>query len=61
MPVIRNKLIVEMHPTVQEVCEVISAVAAFYPRNEVMVLQAIKDATSKRIEELEQSKSLNGG
>jgi len=61
MALIKNTLKIEIYPTVPEVCEVISAVAAFHPGKEINVLQAIKDATSKRIEELEQKKSINGG
>ncbi|MNM25397.1 hypothetical protein D3C81_358410 [compost metagenome] len=52
MAIIQNTLKIEIYPTVQDVCEVISAVVAFYPGQEEKVLQAIRDATDKRIEEI---------
>lgn len=49
---IRNVLHIEMEPTVQEVCGVISAVTAFYPGKEHEVLQGIITASQKRLDEL---------
>lgn len=41
-----------MKPTVPEVLGVISAVSAFHPGREKEIMEAIRDATNRRIEEL---------
>lgn len=56
MAIIQNTLKIEIYPTVQDVCEVISAVVAFYPGQEEQVLQAISDSVTKRIEEIKEGK-----
>ncbi|ASA25429.1 hypothetical protein [Paenibacillus donghaensis] len=52
MAIIRNKLSIEIEPTVPEVCAVISAVMAYYPGQEVKVLEGIRESLSKRIAEI---------
>lgn len=59
MAIIQNTLKIEIYPTVQEVCEVISAVVAFYPGQEEEVLQAINDAVGNRLNNIKESE-LNG-
>lgn len=54
--IIRNKLIVELSPTVQDVCEVITAVGAFYPGQEVKFLESIQEAVTKRLEAIRNDK-----
>lgn len=56
MAIVRNKLMVELYPTVQDVCEVISAVGAFHQGQEDKYLEAIKASIEKRLEELKQHK-----
>lgn len=52
MSKITNVIKIEMMPTVPEVLSVISAVAAFHPGREKEIMEAIRDATNRRIEEL---------
>ncbi|ANY71649.1 hypothetical protein BBD41_03105 [Paenibacillus ihbetae] len=47
---IQNKLMVELYPTVQDVCEVISAVGTYYQGQEVEYLSSIQRAITKRLE-----------
>lgn len=56
MAVIQNVLRIEISPTVQDVCEVITAVVAFYPNQEETVLQGIQDAINKRLEMIKEGK-----
>lgn len=49
---ITNVLRIEILPTVPELLSVVSAVAAFYPGREKEIMQAIRDAAERRIEEL---------
>lgn len=56
MAVIHNKMIIEMYPTTQDVCEIISAVTAFYPGEEEKFLESIQDAVAKRLEQVSESK-----
>ncbi|OMF70520.1 hypothetical protein [Paenibacillus glucanolyticus] len=56
MAIVRNKLMVELYPTVQDVCEVISAVGVFHQGQEDKYLEAIKVSIEKRLEELKQPK-----
>ena len=56
MAVIHNVLRIEISPTVQDVCEVIAAVVAFYPNQEETVLQSIQDAINKRLEMIKEGK-----
>lgn len=56
MAIVRNKLMVELYPTVQDVCEVIAAVGVFHPGQEDKYLEAIKTSIEKRLEELKQHK-----
>lgn len=55
MVIIKNRLAIEMEPTVPEVCAVISAVTSFYPGKEVQLLEGIKKALDERIVELQSS------
>lgn len=55
MAVIRNKITVEMYPTPQDVCEVISAVSTFHPGQELKFLEAIQTAVTKRIDQIKES------
>ncbi len=50
---ITNHLEIKMMPTIPELLEVISAVAAFHPGREKEIMQAINQATARRIKELE--------
>ncbi|MBU5670241.1 hypothetical protein [Paenibacillus brevis] len=52
MSKITNVIKIEMMPTVPELLSVASAVAAFYPGREKEIMQAIRDAAERRIEEL---------
>lgn len=56
MAIVRNKLMVELYPTVQDVCEVISAVGAFHQGQEDKYLEALKACIEKRLEDLRQPK-----
>ncbi|WFB57465.1 hypothetical protein [Paenibacillus sp. BR1-192] len=56
MAIVRNKLMVELYPTVQDVCEVISHAGAFHQGQEDKYLEAIKACIEKRLEELKQPK-----
>jgi len=49
LAVIHNVLRIEISPTVQDVCEVITAVSAYYPNQEEQVLKGIQDAINKRL------------
>jgi len=51
--VINNFLSIEIQPTVPEVCAVISAVTAFYPGEEVKVLEAIQKSITERIDSIQ--------
>jgi hypothetical protein len=46
---VQNKLVIEIEPTVTEVCAVISAVGAFYPGQEVKFLEGIRAALDERL------------
>lgn len=61
MAVIRNKLCIEIAPNVQEICAVVSAVAAFYPGEEARILEGVKKAMEVRLEELKISKEEHFG
>lgn len=56
MAQITNHLEIKMMPTVPELLEVISAVAAFHPGREKEIMQAINQSTARRIKELEEQK-----
>lgn len=56
MAVVRNKLMIEMYPTVPDVCEVISAVGAYHQGQEAKYLETIKSSIEKRLEELKNNK-----
>ncbi|WP_375104656.1 hypothetical protein ACDZ28_10820 [Paenibacillus sp. RS8] len=56
MPLIRNRLAIEMEPTVPEVCAVISAVSAYYPGREVEFIEGIMKALNDRLLELKETK-----
>lgn len=58
---ITNHLEIKMMPTIPELLEVISAVAAFHPGREKEIMIAINQATSRRIEELEKVKVQDDG
>ncbi|GIO36869.1 hypothetical protein J41TS12_17300 [Paenibacillus antibioticophila] len=49
---VTNVLRIEILPTVPELISVVSAVAAFYPGREKEIMQAIRDAAERRIDEL---------
>lgn len=49
MAYVKNKLVIEIEPTVDEVCAVMSAVAAFYPGQEVRFLEGVKAALEERL------------
>ncbi|MNJ00266.1 hypothetical protein D3C73_1595560 [compost metagenome] len=59
---ITNVLEISMLPTIPELLNVISAVAAFHPGREKEIMIAINEATAKRIKELDEIKEseLNG-
>jgi hypothetical protein len=46
---VQNKLVIEIEPTVTEVCAVISAVGAFHPGQEVKFLEGIRAALDERL------------
>ncbi|MEK4141157.1 hypothetical protein NST48_09395 [Paenibacillus sp. FSL M7-0547] len=60
MAVIRNKLAIEIEPTVPEICAVISAVAVFYPGQEVKILEGIKKSLDDRLQELKEEQKDEG-
>lgn len=60
MAVIRNKLAIEIEPTVPEICEVISAVITFYPGQEVRILEGIKKSLDDRLQELKEEEKDEG-
>lgn len=55
MAKIQNKLLIEIDPTVSEVCAVISAVTTFYPGQEEKILEGIKEAIDMRLVELKET------
>lgn len=60
MAIIRNRLTVEMEPTVPEICTIISAVTAFYPGQEVKILEDIKKSLDNRLQELKEEQKDEG-
>jgi hypothetical protein len=46
---VQNKLVIEIEPTVSEVCAVISAVGTFFPGQEVKFLEGIRAALDERL------------
>lgn len=56
MAIVRNKLMVELYPTVQDVCEVISAAGAFFKGQEEQYLEAIKVSIENRLEQIREVK-----
>jgi hypothetical protein len=49
---VTNKLIIEMEPSVRDVCALISAVAVFHPGQETKYLEGIRDALNERLNNL---------
>lgn len=54
---VQNKLVIEIEPTVSEVCSVISAVGAFYPGQELKYLEGIRAALDERLNNLKPVKT----
>lgn len=56
MPVIQPFLHIQITPTVQDVCAVVSAAAAYHSGAEEAFLKGIKEALDMRLEEIQKNK-----
>ncbi len=58
MAVVQPVVRVEIDPTkpVQEICDVITAIAVFHPGQEAVILCKLQEAIDKRLEELAKQK-----
>jgi hypothetical protein len=56
---IKPKLDIQISPTVNDVCAVISAVTAYFPGEEAKFLEAIVTATERRIKEINKDSDTN--
>jgi hypothetical protein len=50
---VQNKMVVEMEPSVNDICAVISAVCAFHPGGEIQLLEKVKASIEDRIKDLQ--------
>jgi len=46
-------MVVEMEPSVNDICAVISAVCAFHPGGEIQLLEKVKASIEDRIKDLQ--------
>ncbi|MNI76739.1 hypothetical protein D3C73_1329880 [compost metagenome] len=46
-------MIIEMEPSVNDICAVITAVTAFHPGDEIKLLEKVQAAITDRIKELQ--------